>query len=64
MEYGMSEFDAIILEAARLLALERNVSAATAHRLIRTRALESGRFIGAVARDIASRLSVTDDRSP
>lgn len=52
-EYGMTEVDSIIRHAARQVACENDVSVAAALRLIRTRALESGRFIADVASEIA-----------
>ena len=53
--------DAVLHEAARLVALEQNVPASTALRLIRHRAFDSGRFVGEVAHDITGGLRITDD---
>ena len=59
----VGDADSAIQEAARFLARQRDVSTSTALRLMRDTALESGRFIGDVARDITGGLSI-NDRSP
>jgi hypothetical protein len=63
-ESGGNDADAVIQEAARLVALEQNVSATAALRLIRYKGFESGRFIGHIAQDITDGQRIIDDRSP